>query len=390
MDLNNTPPQTSLFKRPVRSASSKNSLRSKRQHLDRETNDDADVGVDSNRPTPHGLLPSSTSTSADQESVASTTVSSSLLLRQKKERMLSSSVLSASSPLVSSVRSWDTRAAVPATAASTSTAVSAAKLQHQQLLQRESLALETAYKSSGTAASLTKDTATRTLDVDGGEEEDRDPSTLAASTVILSGDDSERHSQIYQGQAAYTEYVNKKTDKVTQSNAGGIRAGPLRGSTNVRISSRFDYQPDICKDYKDTGYCGYGDSCKFMHDRGDYKAGWQIDRDWDEQQRTKQANLDPNRFLIASDDEGDDDDEGGKSKQDNEDDQEDLIDLPFACLICRGPFKFPINLLAKIELRKAKVAEREAKIKAANKDQEQEQDQDQDQEEEEDEDQGDL
>ncbi|KAH9274277.1 hypothetical protein BASA83_003273 [Batrachochytrium salamandrivorans] len=384
MDLNNTPPQTSLFKRPVRSASSKNSLRSKRQHLDRETNDDADVGVDSNRPTPHGLLPSSTSTSADQESVASTTVSSSLLLRQKKERMLSSSVLSASSPLVSS--------------------------------------------SSGTAASLTKDTATRTLDVDGGEEEDRDPSTLAASTVILSGDDSERHSQIYQGQAAYTEYVNKKTDKVTQSNAGGIRAGPLRGSTNVRISSRFDYQPDICKDYKDTGYCGYGDSCKFMHDRGDYKAGWQIDRDWDEQQRTKQANLDPNRFLIASDDEGDDDDEGGKSKQDNEDDQEDLIDLPFACLICRGPFKFPIvtkcthyfcescalkhyvktakcfacnaatggvfnvakNLLAKIELRKAKVAEREAKIKAANKDQEQEQDQDQDQEEEEDEDQGDL
>lgn len=26
--------------------------------------------------------------------------------------------------------------------------------------------------------------------------------------------------------------------------------------------SRFDYQPDICKDYKETGRCGYGDSCK--------------------------------------------------------------------------------------------------------------------------------
>lgn len=45
-------------------------------------------------------------------------------------------------------------------------------------------------------------------------------------------------------------------------------------------SSRFDYQPDLCKDWKETGYCGFGDSCKFMHDRGDYKAGWELERDW--------------------------------------------------------------------------------------------------------------
>lgn len=24
----------------------------------------------------------------------------------------------------------------------------------------------------------------------------------------------------------------------------------------------------VCKDYKETGRCGYGDSCVFMHDRG--------------------------------------------------------------------------------------------------------------------------
>ena len=54
--------------------------------------------------------------------------------------------------------------------------------------------------------------------------------------------------------------------------------GPLRASTNVRMTVRFDYQPDICKDYKETGYCGYGDSCKFIHDRGDYKSGWELDR----------------------------------------------------------------------------------------------------------------
>lgn len=45
------------------------------------------------------------------------------------------------------------------------------------------------------------------------------------------------------------------------------RAGPVFSATNVRISCRFDYQPDICKDWKETGYCGYGDSCKFLHDR---------------------------------------------------------------------------------------------------------------------------
>jgi hypothetical protein len=44
------------------------------------------------------------------------------------------------------------------------------------------------------------------------------------------------------------------------------------------LTPRFDYQPDICKDYKETGFCSYGDSCKFMHDRGDYKSGWELDR----------------------------------------------------------------------------------------------------------------
>jgi hypothetical protein len=65
--------------------------------------------------------------------------------------------------------------------------------------------------------------------------------------------------------------------------------GPVKAPTHIRSTIRIDYQPDICKDYRDTGFCGYGDSCKFMHDRGDYKAGWQIEREWDEQQKRKQA-----------------------------------------------------------------------------------------------------
>ncbi|KAJ3621768.1 hypothetical protein Zmor_004529 [Zophobas morio] len=55
----------------------------------------------------------------------------------------------------------------------------------------------------------------------------------------------------------------------------------MAGSTNIRATIRWDYAPDVCKDYKETGYCGFGDTCKFMHDRGDYKMGWQLDKEYD-------------------------------------------------------------------------------------------------------------
>jgi RING finger protein 113A len=101
------------------------------------------------------------------------------------------------------------------------------------------------------------------------------------------------------------------------------RVGPMRASANIRVTNRFDYQPDICKDYKETGFCGYGDSCIYMHDRGDYKAGWQLDQEWEAEQRAKKAalieGLDPESESSSDDD-----------------------DVPFACLICREPFTRPI------------------------------------------------
>ena len=38
--------------------------------------------------------------------------------------------------------------------------------------------------------------------------------------------------------------------------------GPLRANMYVKVSARFDYQPDVCKDYKETGGTakrGHGD-----------------------------------------------------------------------------------------------------------------------------------
>jgi hypothetical protein len=46
----------------------------------------------------------------------------------------------------------------------------------------------------------------------------------------------------------------------------------------ARTTIRIDYQRDICKGYKDTGFCSYGDNCKVLDNRGDYKQSWQLDR----------------------------------------------------------------------------------------------------------------
>lgn len=61
-----------------------------------------------------------------------------------------------------------------------------------------------------------------------------------------------------------------------------VRKGPVRAPANLRATVRWDYQPDICKDYKETGFCGFGDSCKFLHDRSDYKFGWQLEQEMQE------------------------------------------------------------------------------------------------------------
>eukprot|EP00890_Picochlorum_soloecismus_P003530 jgi/Picsp_1/4178/NSC_01687-R1_zinc finger ccch domain-containing protein 51 len=129
------------------------------------------------------------------------------------------------------------------------------------------------------------------------------------------GDDEKKGMKKYKGMSGYKDY--RAGFRQEESKQGGFH-GPKRPSGNVRMSVLVDYQPDICKDYKETGYCGFGDSCKFLHDRGDYKAGWQLDRDWEEEQKARQAR--EREGWV-------DDDEEEKSSDDD--------DLPFACFICR-------------------------------------------------------
>ncbi|GMN62798.1 hypothetical protein TIFTF001_031876 [Ficus carica] len=137
--------------------------------------------------------------------------------------------------------------------------------------------------------------------------------------------------KLYKGIHGYTDFKAgfRREQTVASEKAGGSH-GPLRASAHIRATARFDYQPDICKDYKETGYCGYGDSCKFMHDRGDYKSGWQLEKEWDEAEKIRK------RKLALG---GGDSDDGGADQSDDDDDDNSL---PFACFICRQPFEDPV------------------------------------------------
>ncbi len=85
-----------------------------------------------------------------------------------------------------------------------------------------------------------------------------------------------------------------------------------------------------------------GDSCKFLHDRSDYKHGWQIEQEWQKEQELKgQQNSSKmsrkNVDTSKKDDENDDDVRKYEIHEDEEDEE-----IPFKCIICRDSFKNPV------------------------------------------------
>lgn len=145
---------------------------------------------------------------------------------------------------------------------------------------------------------------------------------------------------VYRGLGGYKQYMERGEGAIANSKYSGL-LGPTRGMTQVRTTIRFDYwgttgDGGVCKDYKESGYCGFGDTCKFMHDRSDYKAGWQLDKEWEEQQKQKEKKLQQRlqrRLKRKTGEENSDDNDLGSnaSSQGSSDDE----GLPFSCLICR-------------------------------------------------------
>lgn len=142
----------------------------------------------------------------------------------------------------------------------------------------------------------------------------------ATKTSIPETEVPEASDGKYQGNARYSNFIQKNPE------APSRQVGPVKAPTNVRAITVTDFAPDVCKDYKQTGFCGFGDSCKFLHAREDYKQGWQLDKEWETA--------------------GKKDKPGNKSKDGAKDDMDEeekmLSEIPFACIICKESYKNPV------------------------------------------------
>ena len=131
---------------------------------------------------------------------------------------------------------------------------------------------------------------------------------------------------VYRGNAAYASFVKKDTtEAVSRAKISGS-LGPGRAPSNVRGIVRVDYQPAICKDYKETGSCSFGDSCVFLHDRSEHKSSYIQDLEWQAKQKRKKERLAAKQAArIAAGGGGDGNEE--EANDDDDDDEED-VDIP--------------------------------------------------------------
>lgn len=178
------------------------------------------------------------------------------------------------------------------------------------------------YRSNKTTSSLgpSDQGATATNEMD--TEQDRDAQAIFEKSLAINKEqEGKADDKIYRGLNNYAQYYKKKDTAAGNASSGMVRKGPIRAPAHLRATVRWDYQPDICKDFKETGFCGFGDSCKFLHDRSDYKAGWQLEQEHTAGARgTAESDGDDTKYEIHSDEES----------------------LPFKCFICRLSFTDPI------------------------------------------------
>ncbi|KAF2090933.1 hypothetical protein K490DRAFT_2336, partial [Saccharata proteae CBS 121410] len=162
--------------------------------------------------------------------------------------------------------------------------------------------------------------------------EENAPDALSAQKLLgttrqREANEDESVPGIYKGQKSYGSFIQKNPD------AAQKKVGPVKAPTNVRVVTQIDYAPDVCKDYKQTGFCGFGDSCKFLHAREDYAQGWKLDRDWEIS--TKGKKMGGKTVASANRD----------AKLDSDEDEEEnklLEKVPFACVICKKPYNHPV------------------------------------------------
>nr|AAR97525.1 zinc finger protein 183 [Danio rerio] len=184
--------------------------------------------------------------------------------------------------------------------------------------EKEEKSVTVAYKSTRSAKPEGPDDMGATAVYELDTERDKDAQAIfERSQKIQEELTGKEDDKIYRGINNYHKFIKPKDSTMGNASPGMVRIGPIRAPQHLRATVRWDYQPDICQDHIETGFSGIADSCKFLHDRSDYKHGWQIERELEE---GRYGAYDDDNYEVSSDDE----------------------DLPFKCFICRESFKNPI------------------------------------------------
>ncbi len=207
--------------------------------------------------------------------------------------------------------------------------------------------------NGSTNLSATVFSADRTLALDSGQREatkqsnwyDEDDTTAPSARSLLGStramptqqQTSQPSDGTYRGLANATRFTAAPNpDRAPSRSVGPVKAPP----TNIRTITITDMAPDVCKDYKQTGFCGFGDGCKFLHAREDYAHGWQLDREWENVTKGKKVIA----GTVVGSAEGKIASRLGQQPtgEDDEEDEAMLEAIPFVCILCRGNYKAPV------------------------------------------------